>query len=118
EDHGTVIEHRAEPPAPPATPVVVSAKDTDAKPSTTGQSAAGEGPLSAESSQPAPPPASQKSEGKEKEGAAGEAGHARPLPAGGGGRRRGAWSGGGGGGGGGKGGRQGPMSRARRARGR
>jgi HemY protein len=88
EDHGTVIEHRAEPPAPPATPVVVSAKDTDAKPSTTGQSAAGEGPLSAESSQPAPLPASQESEEKEKQRAAEEAAHADPFSAGGRGGRR------------------------------
>ena len=82
EDHGTVIEHRAEPPAPAtvetsdvgkaaATGVtsprlrgeqsrpsagVLSAKDADANASATVRSAAGEGPPSAESSQPAPHP--------------------------------------------------------------
>ena len=82
EDHGTVIEHRAEPPAPAtvetsdvgkaaATGVtsprlrgeqsrpsagVLSAKDADANASATARSAAGEGPPSAESSQPAPHP--------------------------------------------------------------
>jgi HemY protein len=86
EDHGTVIEHRAEPPAPPAaTPAVVSAKDTDAKPSTTAQSAADERPPSAESSQPTPLPAS---EDKEKQRAAEEAAHADPFSAGGRSARR------------------------------
>jgi HemY protein len=85
EDHGTVIEHRAEPPAPPATPAVFSPKDTDAKPSTTAQSAAGERPPSAESSQPAPLPAS---EDKEKQRAAEEAAHADPFSAGGRSARR------------------------------
>ena len=82
EDHGTVIEHRAEPPAPAtvetsdvgkaaATGVtsprlrgeqsrpsagVLSAKDADANASATARSAVGEGPPSAESSQPAPHP--------------------------------------------------------------
>ena len=82
EDHGTVIEHRAERPAPAtvetsdvgkaaATGVtsprlrgeqsrpsagVLSAKDADANASATARSAVGEGPPSAESSQPAPHP--------------------------------------------------------------
>jgi len=82
EDHGAVIEHRAEAPAPAtvetsdvgkaaATGVtsprlrgeqsrpsagVLSAKDADANASATARSAAGEGPPSAESSQPAPHP--------------------------------------------------------------
>src|SRR6516225_5632892 len=64
EDHGAVIEHRAEPPAPPATPAVVSAKDADVK--VAAGPAAGEGPPSAESPQPAALPASQESEEKEK----------------------------------------------------
>jgi len=95
EDHGTVIEHRAEAPVPPpATPAVVSAKDVDAKPvdakpSATGQSATGEGPPSAESSQPAPLPPSQESEEKEKaQRAAEEAAHADPFSAGGRSARR------------------------------
>src|SRR5260370_7655133 len=63
EDHGAVIEHRAEvPAAPPATPAVLSAKEADAKPSATAQSAAGEGPPAAESSHPPPPPASPEKE--------------------------------------------------------
>ena len=82
EDHGAVIEHRADaPPAPAATPVVVSAKDTDAKPSATGQSAAGEGPPSAEASQPAAAPASEEKEKAQR--AAEEAAHADPFFAGG-----------------------------------
>jgi HemY protein len=92
EDHGAVIEHRAEAPAAPApvaTPAVVSAKDADAKPSAAVQSAAGEGPPSAESSQPAAPPASQESEEKEKaQRAAEEAAHADPFSAGGRSARR------------------------------
>jgi HemY protein len=86
EDHGTVIEHRAEPPAPPATPAVFSPKDTDAKPSTTAQSAAGERPPSAESSQPAPLPASEEKEQAQR--AAEEAAHADPFSAGGRSARR------------------------------
>jgi HemY protein len=85
EDHGTVIEHRAEPPAPVATPAVVSTKDADAKPSATAQSAAGEGPPSAEAPQPAPLPASEE---KEKQRAAEEAAHADPFFAGGRSARR------------------------------
>src|SRR5262245_10089452 len=89
EDHGTVIEHRAEPPAPVATPVVVSAKDAGARRPATAQSAAGEGPPSAEPAQPAPLPASQESEEKEKvQRAAEEAAHADPFSAGGRGGRR------------------------------
>ena len=87
EDHGAVIEHRAEAPAaPPATPVVVSAKDADAKPSATGQSAAGEGPPSAESSQPAALPAGEEKEKAQR--AAEEAAHADPFFAGGRSARR------------------------------
>src|SRR5262249_59309920 len=79
EDHGTVIEHRAEPSAPAAieTPAaapgvtsprvrgeqsrpsagVLSAKDADANASATARSAAGEGgPPQTEAPQPAPPP--------------------------------------------------------------
>src|SRR5262249_35855277 len=89
EDHGAVIEHRAEAPSPPATPAVVSAKDVEAKPSATGQSATGEGPPSAGSSQPTPLPASQASEEKEKAPrAAEEAAHADPFSAGGRSERR------------------------------
>jgi HemY protein len=85
EDHGAVIEHRAEVPVPPAaTPAVLGAKDADAKPSATAQSAAGEGPPSAEAPQPAPLPASQESEEKEKaQRAAEEAAHADPFSVGG-----------------------------------
>src|SRR5262249_26651408 len=87
EDHGAVIEHRAEAPAAPAaTPVVLSAKDADAKPSATGQSAAGEGAPSAESFQPAAEPASGEKEKAQR--AAGEAAHADPFSAGGRGARR------------------------------
>src|SRR6516225_3414274 len=87
EDHGTVIEHRAEPPAAPATPVVVSAKDADVK--VAAGPAAGEGPPSAESPQPAALPASQESEEKEKAPrAAEEAAHADPFSAGGRSERR------------------------------
>ena len=89
EDHGAVIEHRAEAPPPPATPAVVSAKDADAKPSATAPSTAGEGPPTAESSQPAAAPASQESEEKEKaQRAAEEAAHADPFSAGGRSARR------------------------------
>jgi len=87
EDHGAVIEHRADAPAPPAaTPAVVSAKDTDAKPSATAQSAAGEGPPSAESPQPAALPASEEKEKAQR--AAEEAAHADPFFAGGRSARR------------------------------
>jgi HemY protein len=86
EDHGAVIEHRAEAPAPPATPAVLSAKDADAKQSATGQSAIGEEPPSAESSQPAPPPASEEKEKAQR--AAGEAAHPDPFSAGGRSARR------------------------------
>jgi HemY protein len=87
EDHGAVIEHRAEAPAPPATPAVVSVKDADAK--VAAGPAADEGPPSAESSQPAPLPASQESEEKEKAPrAAEEAAHADPFSAGGRSARR------------------------------
>jgi HemY protein len=89
EDHGAVIEHRPEAPAPVATPAVVSAKDVDAKPSATGQSAVGEGPPSPESSRPTPLPASQESEEQEKAPrAAEEAAHADPFSAGGRSERR------------------------------
>jgi len=90
EDHGTVIEHRAEAPAAPAaTPAVVIAKEADAKPSAAAQSAAGEGPPAAESPQPAPLPASQEGEEKEKAPrAAEEAAHADPFSAGGRSERR------------------------------
>ena len=82
EDHGAVIEHRAEvPAAPPATPAVLSAKEADAKPSATAQSAAGEGPPAAESSQPAALPASAEKEKAQR--AAEEAAHADPFSAGG-----------------------------------
>src|SRR5215472_7794212 len=81
EDHGTVIEHRAEPPVPVATPAVVSAKDADAKPSTTGQSAMSEAPPSAESSQPITLPASEEKEKAQR--AAEEAAHPDPFSAGG-----------------------------------
>ena len=90
EDHGAVIEHRAEAPAAPAaTPAVVIAKEADAKPSAAAQSAAGEGPPAAESPQPAPLPASQEGEEKEKAPrAAEEAAHADPFSAGGRSERR------------------------------
>src|SRR5262249_53367976 len=80
EDHGTVIEHRAEAPVPaaPAMPAVVSAKDIDAK--AAAGHAAGEGPPSAEPSQPAPLPASEE---KEKQRAAEEAAHSDPFSVGG-----------------------------------
>src|SRR5215467_4361395 len=80
EDHGTVIEHSAEPPAPVATPAVVSAKDVDAKPSATGQSATSEAPPSAEPAQPISLPASEE---KEKQRAAEEAAHSDPFSVGG-----------------------------------
>jgi len=86
EDHGAVIEHRAEAPVPAATPAVVSAKDTDAKPSATAQSAAGEGPPSAEAPQPAALPASEEKEKAQR--AAEEAAHADPFFAGGRSARR------------------------------
>src|SRR6266404_3806219 len=87
EDHGAVIEHRAEAPAPPAaTPAVLSAKDTDAKPSAAAQSAAGEGPPAAESSQPAALPASAEKEKAQR--AAEEAAHSDPFSAGGRSARR------------------------------
>jgi HemY protein len=102
EDHGAVIEHRAEAPAPPATPAVVSVKDADAK--VAAGPAADEGPPSAESSQqtphPHPLPASGEreptqqadkpaSEEKEKAPrAAEEAAHADPFSAGGRSARR------------------------------
>jgi HemY protein len=86
EDHGTVIEHRAEAPAPPAAPAVLSAKDADAKPSATARSAAGEGPPSAESSQPAPLRASEEKEKAPR--AAEEAAHPDPFSAGGRSARR------------------------------
>jgi len=91
EDHGAVIEHRAEAPAPPpaTTPAVVSAKDADADASAAARSAAGEGPPAAESPQPAPLPASQEGEEKEKaQRAAEEAAHADPFSAGGRSERR------------------------------
>ena len=89
EDHGAVIEHRAEAPPPAATPAVVSAKDADADASAAERSAAGEGPPSAESSQPAAAPASQESEEKEKaQRAAEEGAHADPFSAGGRSARR------------------------------
>jgi HemY protein len=91
EDHGAVIEHRAEAPAAPAAtpPAVVIAKEADAKPSAAAQSAAGEGPPAAESPQPAPLPASQEGEEKEKAPrAAEEAAHADPFSAGGRSERR------------------------------
>ena len=90
EDHGAVIEHRAEAPAAPAaTPAVVIAKEADAKPSAAAQSAAGEGPPSAEAPQSAPLPASQEGEEKEKAPrAAEEAAHADPFSAGGRSERR------------------------------
>ncbi len=87
EDHGAVIEHRAEvPAAPPATPAVLSAKEADAKPSATAQSAAGEGPPAAESSQPAALPASAEKEKAQR--AAEEAAHSDPFSAGGRSARR------------------------------
>jgi HemY protein len=87
EDHGAVIEHRAEAPAPPAaTPAVLSAKDADAKPSATAQSAPGEGAPSAESSQPATLPASEEKEKAQR--AAEEAAHADPFSVGGRSARR------------------------------
>jgi HemY protein len=86
EDHGAVIEHRAETPAPAVTPAVLSAKDADAKPSATARSAAGEGPPSAEAPQPAPLPASEEKEKAQR--AAGEAAHADPFFAGGRSARR------------------------------
>jgi len=90
EDHGTVIEHRAETPAPPAAPAVLSAKDADAKASATARSAAGEGPPPAEPSQPAPHPqplpASGESERAQR--AAEEGAHPAPFSAGGRGGRR------------------------------
>jgi HemY protein len=80
EDHGTVIEHRAEPPVPVATSAVVSAKDADTKPSTTGQSAMSEAPPSAEPAQPVALPGSEE---KEKQRAVEEAAHADPFSVGG-----------------------------------
>jgi HemY protein len=89
EDHGAVIEHRADAPAVVATPAVVSPKEADAKPSAAARSAAGEGPPSAEAPQPAALPASQESEAKEKaQRAAEEAAHADPFSAGGRSARR------------------------------
>jgi HemY protein len=85
EDHGAVIEHRAEAPAP-ATPAVLSAKDADAKPSATARSATGEGPPSAEAPQPAPLPASEEKEKAQR--AAEEAAPADPFSAGGRSARR------------------------------
>jgi HemY protein len=81
EDHGTVIEHRAEPPVPVATPAVVRPKDADAKQSTTGQSAMSEAPPSAEPAQPVPLPASEEKEKAQR--AAEEAAHADPFSVGG-----------------------------------
>jgi HemY protein len=87
EDHGAVIEHRAEAPVPPAAaPAVLSAKDADAKPSATAQSAAGEGPPSADSPQPAALPASEEKEKAQR--AAEEAAQADPFSAGGRSARR------------------------------
>jgi len=86
EDHGAVIEHRAEAPVPAATPAVLSAKEADAKPSATAQSAAGEGPPAAESSQPAALPASAEKEKAQR--AAEEAAHSDPFSAGGRSARR------------------------------
>jgi HemY protein len=85
EDHGTVIEHRADAPAP-ATPAVLSTKEADAKASATARTAAGEGPPSAEPSQPAAAPASEEREKAQR--AAGEAAHADPFSAGGRSARR------------------------------
>src|SRR5260370_5156487 len=59
EDHGPVIEHRADAAVSLTDPSVVSAKDTDAKPSATAQSAAGEGTAPAEAPQPRALPAGE-----------------------------------------------------------
>jgi len=84
EDHGTVIEHRAEAPAPAAAPAVLSAKDADAK------ALGAAGPPRAESSQPAPHPqplpASGESERAQR--AAEEGAHPAPFSAGGRSERR------------------------------
>src|SRR6266702_1268 len=84
EDHGTVIEHRAEAPAPAAAPAVLSAKDADAK------APGAAGPPRAESSQPAPHPqplpASGESERAQR--AAEEGAHPAPFSAGGRSERR------------------------------
>src|SRR6266542_5256564 len=84
EDHGTVIEHRAEAPAPAAAPAVLSAKDADAK------APGAAGPPRAEPSQPAPHPqplpASGESERAQR--AAEEGAHPAPFSAGGRGGRR------------------------------
>jgi HemY protein len=108
EDHGTVIEHRAEAPAPPASSALARG---DTSPRSRGEvdarSASGEGPPSAASSQPAPhphplpasgereparqadKPASHESEEKEKaQRAAEEAAHPDPFSAGGRSARR------------------------------